>query len=278
MGSIGEDSRDRLVDSGILDHKKEMLGLNRGSTNIINRYGAEVTTMDSAEAQKHLTHMVNKSKDARGLSGIARAYGAQPKDLVDQTMAGFNASEGHMTFLQGDKPRVNVGKNIPAILDTGDAKDSKYTHALIHHHEADELRYGTQAMHNPKTSVDIKGAIMPTTRFGQTGHMSAKVIAQESAHLAITPSPIRAKWGEGRVMGGEAKAMRHYSKGNTFDYAFSGKPDMRTAQRVDKAWSAVNKPELVRAKGLVDAIPDPKPGIFASGINAIKAFKLRAGK
>ena len=184
---IGEKGRDLLRSKGILDSAREAKGLDVGSANIIKRYGGRVTNMNTDELGEHAREVFGKDPAFRHLHnrGILST-----DDMVSQVRMVSNSSANHVSMPYGEQPIVNRGSKIPDLLPIKDPANHQFTNSLIHRHEVDELRYGQQALKTNRKSVPVGGGRLIATTFGQTGHLSPKVIMREQQNMAGAPEEV----------------------------------------------------------------------------------------
>ena len=177
-------------------------------------------------------------------------------------------SSGHLA-LPGSKNRiVSSGDYIPGAVganaDTFDkvntihsiigrpiqTKSDMYTKAIIDRHEADELRY---AMHARKTKghhLYLDGIKAELTGTPQ-GHISHKVILNESSHVALAPKGTRRDMTTMRNnLSYEPDAIRELQN-TSFEYGKSAVPDRRLGNRLNRAQVKANT-EAIKANMTTD--------------------------
>ena len=258
IGALGEKSRALLESKGILNYGKEMAGLNTGSANIIKNKGGIVTHHDAGSFREAMSTAYDQEP---GLQAIGKAGILDKNTYVSSTGQAFDLSKGSVGVTYGKQPFVNKGNGMPHIFNTGNAEEDAYGAAILHRHEANELRYGITAARTPNKSVDIQGTHMPATMFGQTGHLSPKVITRESADVAIAPPAVKDKFvkarttiqeGLGTLEGPGLDMMAKLKYKRNFNYGESGVHDKNVGVLAEKAYMRVNKPQLNTIKQMTD--------------------------
>lgn len=252
FGCLGAKSKQLLQSAGILDHTRELNGLNTGSANIINRYGGKITCVKPSEVGKTYSSTLDSEPHFKAMID----KGLIDKDtMVNSVVEGAEFAKGHVSSIYGKVPSVNKGYGVPDALSTGNAKHNDYISAIMHRHEADELRFARTAMKDPRKNVDILGGKSLLTAFGHTGHVSPKVIAQESAHVAIAPESIKNTFHNARTNlddgVGEGKAMAEFATKNMkrpFEYSQSGRVDKSLGSKMERAYISANKPNTLKIK------------------------------
>lgn len=196
ISEIGEKGRDILRSKGILDSAREAKGLDVGSANIIKRYGGKVTSMSVDELGEHARDVFGKDPAFKLLNdkGVLST-----RNMVSQVRMTVGASAGHVSIPYGKQPIVNRGNKIPDLLPIKDPANQQFANSLIHRHEADELRYGQQALRTNRKSFPIGDGRLVATTFAQTGHLSPKVIMREQQNMAGAPEEVNKVFSNART-------------------------------------------------------------------------------
>ena len=242
---LSEAARARIMDAGLVNHKKDMEGLAKGTVNIVKKYKGKITHMDSGElAHEALidskSGVVKKMMDA---SGLDLEGNAEHRKMIRDHFRGIATAGGnHLSLVKsGLVNQGNMrlpGSILPTVGKLPERKTlgDRYTRQLLLRHEADELRYGRQSMSNPKLGYEYKGDRAPATNV-PAGHMSHKVMGRESANIAMAPDDVNTYMHSMRNTTGEAPAYAQHGH----VYGKSAKYDRNTMHTLDKLTAKGNK-------------------------------------
>lgn len=252
-GNLSEENQQKLKSKKILNHKKEMEGLNKGTENILKKYNGKI--VPAKEFDKTIIGY-NKNHD------IYKDFNMSSSDLkaqVTNARRGGGGFAGGIDFRKKGPPVMAKGniskspiiKNLNETLnrfykkdiglkDVKSKTDKKYLSAILTRHEADEIRHATKSINNKKNSIQYKGTTTPITNTN-TGHLSPKVIVGESAHAAIAPKSVKNFMTNLRAHGGsDVNLLKEYGRG--MEYSKSGVFNNSAGRKITKVIRTFNRP------------------------------------
>ncbi|MGL5715943.1 MAG: DUF5661 family protein [Paraclostridium sp.] len=267
LGQIGEDGINKLVDSGVLDRTKELKGLRRGTQNIAKKehtklfrnpeHAAGYTTRATKEHAKKLQGIDISPSDAAAFKDQVANMGPFGSPMSHYPGKMFHTAHVQKNAYPKAKKMVNsqlsqfgadVKKDGMISIPRKDKESKKWAQALLERHEIDETRFGSRAMNNKKTSINTpEHGWRPTTNF--SSHMTPKVVAAESANVAVAPKNARDAFTKMRRLNEstighantEVGALKDIS-GGRIDYGKSGNYDKKGANKAEKHISNIMKP------------------------------------
>lgn len=190
IGAMSESDRQRLLDSKVLDYEKEIAGLNAGSENIAKKQNFDHRKFGFFDAGKRWkkilkSHPSYESKPGKTLT----AYGSA---LTSKILGGGNLSlvdpseKVRPVAYKGKFGKIIAANNL---LDKKDNLSNRYADAIANRHEVDEIREAKKVYNDQKKYRNINGTKEAYTR--AQSHISPKVIARESANVAVAPKTVR---------------------------------------------------------------------------------------
>jgi hypothetical protein len=235
--NFSENNRERLENSGILNHEKELGGLNKGTDEIIRKNNIQVTNHDNPKGlAKEINKRIKKNE-------LLKAQGYNSKDVSKQ-MAQNGAAGGyyfgfpdvrgnHLLNIGGVSKNIYTKNNV-----RGDnSLHDRYLNGLIKRHETDEVREGIKQMNNPKKHLRFKDDKVALGALS-SGHDSANVIGRESANVAIAPKDAKNTMTGMRNATYETNGLR--AAGH--EYGRSGVFDKKLFSKINKDVVKQNKP------------------------------------
>jgi hypothetical protein len=184
--NFSEGIRPKLEQSGVLNHEKELSGLNKGSDEIIRKKNITVThhqnpqdlTKEFYERIKD-NNIMKTQIDPSAAAGMAAQNGAFGRYFVGMA----NDRGNHMLNL-GDLTNAPAFKG--KMSKVKDSLHNRYMEGIVKRHEVDEIREGIKQFENPKKHLKRDGSkiILGST---DGGHNTPKVLGRESANIAYSP-------------------------------------------------------------------------------------------
>ncbi len=217
----------KLLDSGVYNPDKELKGLRRGTHAILGKNGAKMTRNPYQASAGYLEIMrdynrklTNNPKYQLKNSTIKRVKQNAPTDEAysfNRNLAYKNSGKPlesikgktgftyipkgeHNKMVNQDGPETKKWfKDVMGIepISRRDRANKKWTQAITERHEADEIRYANNT--RKKGLLDKQNTPKDPGRY--FSHVSPKVLAQESANVAMMPREIK---------NNKYKAMRNY--------------------------------------------------------------------
>lgn len=276
LGKIGEKGVEKLVDSGVLNRKKELKGLRRGTHNILRKenakmlrkpehfagigvrnargvYGKGGYSLDTEDVSALSNQFKNMGAGAvpdvnvKGVKhkGIAHV----PKDADKRVTSMINNSINTNNEWLSKKEKAKTLKGISR----KDREAKKWQQAIYERHEADEVRFGNKVMNSKKHTMNINGMKGYTTQYGS--HMTPKVLVAESSNVALAPKATKDKMKHLRnynqksdgYKNTEMGGLKHRS-GGKFQYGESAVYDKKLGKKLENSVSKSNKQDF-RAMG-----------------------------
>lgn len=244
VGGLDDVNYHRLISSGILNHEKELAGLNKGTEAIISHKGGVVVRPDISSEQFAKHFVENKAKGSDYMKDYMRVNGVTKEQIARQLAESRDISGGYMsgafTGGGGVVSKGNIQNLNKSLKDIFHAKitpfenplDRKYADAIMNRHEANELGTAHNLMKNKKNSLAYKNERVSMAN--TDGHNSPKVIVHESGHVAIAPKATKDYM---RAMREVTNEIKNY-KDNGFDYGVSGVYNKNTGKKLER--KAVN--------------------------------------
>lgn len=242
IGNLSDSQRKKLEDKGILNYDKERRGLNRGTDNILKKYNVEKLTgeeftnriTDNLSRVNIFKHFPKKDIEASTGERIKGGFGAIV-DINNKNRPGIMLGGDITKKLEGT-PLESHGKHMSQ-------KNRAYVRAMTKRHETDEIRSGVKNLKNKKLSAIVQGQRLPVTDYA--GHMSPKVVMQESAHTAVAPKEAKDFFDKMREFTGEKESFRlspgahEYGKSGTFNNSLSRKLNRLMAKAGKQAYKSL---------------------------------------
>jgi len=239
IGELSEAAVRKLKDLKILNHKKELAGLNKGTENIVKHHGGTIGNFNANRVGKLYSQEIKHNKLIKGMI----ADGTMSKeDMLNGLKSQHKATHGFMSISGNHTKAVVKGK-----LKKGNALDTmmgglpkgrtnkQYAEAIMNRHEADELRFGQSALKGRKNNIIMNGEKTPAGQY--QSHITTKVLGAESANTAIAPKDVRKKMMELRDTTGETPALKTVG----LDYGKSGVYDKPLNQKINAMQVKPNK-------------------------------------
>lgn len=275
LGRIGEKGIEKLVESGVLNRKKELKGLRRGTQGILKKEQAKMFRNSEHFAGIGTKNAVNNARKAGG------SYSAEDIATAKETLKNMGPGAMPGIDVKGIKHkgvahvRKNSDKQVRNLINDNvideynsyadkkmkslkpiprkDRESKKWKQALFERHEADEVRFGNKAMKSKNKVMDIDGVKYPTTMF--SSHISPKVLVAESANVALAPKNAKnsmkhlRNYNQKQVGHSQTEmgALKEHS-GKKFQYGKSGAYDKKTAKKLENNVSRVTK-DMYRSNG-----------------------------
>jgi hypothetical protein len=252
VGNLSDDAISKLTSKGILNHERELAGLNKGTENIIKSKGGKAISGFSddqlADAALGIAQSNHYVKD------LMKSLGVDSDSMRDAFKDAAKTNSGFMTLFDpngngGFVHRGNIEKlpkNINKALGTRLALPKKqldrdFTEAVINRHEANELSHASNIIKkNKKAVVEYKGQKIPVAN--AASHITPKVIANESANVAIAPKETKKFMAAMRDATGELEGYNDLG----LNYGKSGQYSKSTGAKLQRAVVAENKPDILK--------------------------------
>lgn len=194
--NLSAESINRLKQSGILNSEKELKGLWKGTDKILGANNAKsIKNLDKATS--FMANSFKPTMDAETYKEMAPYIKSSIRDAM--AFGGPEATKG--TGFKFDSimhaPRNAASKLSDFVQDNGmgelkgisrkNREARRWADAIIARHEADEIRFGKKVMSNPKMMADVGYGSRPTPLTRYYSHITPKVLAAESANVALAP-------------------------------------------------------------------------------------------
>ena len=257
FGDLSEESKKLLIDKGILNHKKEMDGLNKGTANIFKQNNAQITT------GKYTNRANNMKRRKEGEMTIGNMSFPAAVNLGDE---GNKASRVYMptnTNLYDSVINNRAGSKL-------NKSEKDYLEAVIRRHEADELRASAKISRKDmanyskgktKNLGNIIGHSEHTAIKANTGgHVSPEVVHRESANAAIAPDKVRdsmknlrvsekelddkGRYGFNKLVNRKIEPINYEKEVDKIEYGKSAVLDKKKVKRDKKELGTRINPEL----------------------------------
>lgn len=199
LGNIGEEGVSKLIDSGIFNRGKELQGLKKGTNRILGKNNAKMYRDPRIPAALITKGQSKLFTDKFGFTATPGDLAASMKSIMEEAGPAFGdgALSPHSGLLDGltmvnknqnkrlyDYAGKNVGK-----IPRKDRESKKWLQAIIERHEADEIRMGKKILANKnKVTNPTIFQLTPDKMTGFYSHVSPKVMAAESANIALAPN------------------------------------------------------------------------------------------
>lgn len=270
FGNLSEKSIQRLKDAGILDHKKELEGLKKGTENIVTKGGGII---DTTRRGKHLKRQSKQLTKAMDLSeSMAILNDLEPNSLRAKLMG--KAAEKFSGMGSGIMRKANrnfitippSADGVRGAIGVGDAArrpglggkllmkaqgmddpfstfkymprklEKDYANAIFARHEADEFRAAKKLI--AKGDYEQIGRAKVPTSKRVFSHISPEVLHRESANVAIAPRNTKRFVEDVRTLSFEKDYLKQhgldYGKSGVFDKKLSAK-NVKNQGKVYKA-------------------------------------------
>lgn len=273
IGELSDDGIKKLTDSGILNHKKELAGLKRGTENIVARSGG---IMDTSKRGKVIRkNLIEKYRESPALQSGAEYY-QNPKKITEkiknklqemavskQSKAMHRANNGFITapaYGREDfqsvvsagnalkKPsagqrrlykKMGIDDPFTALRDNikkKDKSDKEWVNALFARHEADELRAAKRLVNQKGKHIQIEDLKVPQSN--AFSHLTPEVLHRESANAAIAPKKVKDALTKVRSNTGETNYLRNVGD---LEYGKSGVFNKRLSRQNEKTQIQANR-------------------------------------
>lgn len=242
FGHLSEEAVNKLKDSHILDHEKELSGLIKGSDNIAKKEGVVVKDFKPGEVKSDVKQ---EFKDKR-FGVIAR--NAITRSQVNNTKftngnITFHHSKGTNIYkgdFAGSKTMKMINPEL-AHLNQG-SLEHRYTNALAFRHELDEARASRHLSHSlPNHDTNIPN---------YHSHVAPSVITRESANVAIAPDKVKNVMKKIRGRGPERIT---YSKLTNKEYGKDADINISKMRKIDDKYvreHGYSKEQMRKANGM----------------------------
>lgn len=192
LGNLGQESIQKLKDVGLLNHQKEMIGLRKGSNNIVKNIGGFIDNSENGNLYK--SYIKTKFKDDYSKKEIRSLLRRNKRDAA---FSMFPFDEDYVGIIRVGNGKVTLGNRISSRIENQPLHNPKrylktdfdkaYDFALKERHEADEFREGYKLIKKDNfASKDV------------FSHISPEVLKRESANVAIAPDKVKRLWIKGR--------------------------------------------------------------------------------
>lgn len=243
--TIGDASKQRLLDNDIHNYKRELEGLNTGSENILRKYFPDKKVISKIEdiepAVNSVADMVASMKSASGIkmslkdrkelipSLTESILKSGPSETSIMGNSGFinpykgYISKGNLSEKAFNESSLNIDKWYDYVKGTK-SLEQNYADAISFRHEVDELR---SAVHGLKNRLIIKNPENDTAMFynpshtsnfnRKSNHDSTDVLFREGVNVAIAPPKTKDAFLKMRIRNIEAAMIPQYGKGAVVD-------------------------------------------------------------
>lgn len=269
LGKIGEKGIEKLVDSGVLNRKKELKGLRRGTHNILRKENAKMLRKPEhfagigTRSSKNMYEKAGVKLDAEDIAAMKDSIkNMGPAGMPDLNIEGVkykgvahvrkgagkrvnkmvNEQSEMLNDMLPDDKKIKKLKNIPR----KDRESKKWQQAILERHEADEVRFGNKVMKSKKHTMDMNGMKQPTTNFAS--HLTPKVLVAESSHAALAPKNAKNSMKNLRSFNEnfighentEMGALKNYA-GGKFEYGANAVYDKKAGKKAENFISRTRK-------------------------------------
>lgn len=191
----------KLVDAGIYNKDRELRGLRRGTQNILRKENAKLVSnarkAGAANAELYKKDFMLEKGKVPSAKTIERYKKEPAKNMASDsliteykpTSSVLGRGRNHLVFVPKNEHNVAKSTAINDRLSRRDRDGRKWNQALTERHEADEIRYGNRLIEKSKKKGTDPTQAMYSINGG--AHISPKVIAQESANVAVAPRSIK---------------------------------------------------------------------------------------
>ena len=204
---LGDKSKQKLINAGVLDYKKELQGIRRGTHALNLKNDIKLTRKAGpfgGVLQEDIDNQFKKGFRSTPYKQYAKEEleGQKGKDLIAETGAmnmvsstgeKFKSAKGKGGMQYVPKGAYNKLTENPSLQSIGfgkenriprrDRESKKWVQAILERHEADEGRYGRAIKEKDKYRIDDQAGVK--TRYAS--HINPKVLARESTNVAIAP-------------------------------------------------------------------------------------------
>ena len=271
-------SKSKLIGSGILNHEKELSGLNRGSENIVKHVGGKLIDWgkDGSAVLDEIGKNMNSTQAGRYQQG-SKLW--SKKQLKNNVSYATKPSAGWVSMppTENHPGLVSKGYKVPDLLGVNpDRKslDNRYAEGVIFRHEADELRTAAKNRLGKKTGLEIGDNKVQISMTPQS-HSGPSVIARESANVAIAPANVRKSFT--KLRGRER--LQSDRLGHPLNYGKAALPDAKAMKQMDIAQSDVNRWQANEVKKSTEEAMrmNPEPAAASEGMSMNKKLLVGGG-
>lgn len=191
----------RLVDAGIYNKNKELQGLRRGTHNILRQENAKLVSnarkAGAANAELNKKDFLLEKGKPLSKRTVERYKKEPTKNMASDsliteykpTSSVLGRGRNHLVFVPKNEHNVAKSTKEADRLSRRDRDGRKWNQALTERHEADEVRYANRLIEKARKKSTDPTQAMYSINGG--AHISPKVIAQESANVAVAPRSIK---------------------------------------------------------------------------------------
>lgn len=269
LGDIGEEGVNKLINSGIFDRGKELKGLKKGTDKILGKNNAKLyrkAEPAAGQVAKKTWERFLDTVDPKELSDTdIWAPGELLETMTEAKRTMMNQMRnmgpfGSPTASGAGKSAVayvpkNAGNHVKELLNKNygpgvisktprkDRESKKWLQAILDRHEADEVRTGTKIYKNKNKMADM-GSGMDQHITGFYSHMTPKVLASESANVALAPKGAKKYMNELRnidIPGWPGTEASSFAENTGIEYGKSGVYNRLKASQGEKKILKENK-------------------------------------
>ncbi|MDF2841604.1 MAG: hypothetical protein K0R00_30 [Herbinix sp.] len=291
LGTLSDLARRELVKKNILNYNRELKGLEKGTKAIAKDYKVKTTSnpltygkalfkdihkpnAEYVAEQKFKSKGINPAEKAlkvnfeaasRSISGVKDGAGSVSKSRVAYAPSKSKIDQEFADNVYQKEHVFSMSKPVKKDFD-------KWNKAISLRHEVDENRATQQVekkLKNKKNGM-IKHDFRPE-QIGNSAHVSPKVIARESANVAVAPLHTRNFYKALRATSGETADPKYlkmypgakkFQKGKTYEtyglkYGDSGVYDKKLADQMEKQVAEENfkkRAPIVASKNVSDYV------------------------
>ncbi|MDF2841689.1 MAG: hypothetical protein K0R00_115 [Herbinix sp.] len=245
VGGLSDKSVNRLMSSGVLNHEKELAGLNKGTENILKSKGAK--SVSGFTPDDMADRAISSVKSRKFFMDQIKSVGGDPEDYRQDLKDAFEAGGGFQSMLGahggGFAHKGDINKLTKTLKGMGaDLKsfenptDRKFTEAIINRHEANEINHGSNLLKSKRSSIAYKDQRVPMA--DTSSHISPKVILNESADTAIAPKATKEYMKKMRGVTGELDGYKELG----LNYGESGVYNKNLGNKLQRSVVKENRP------------------------------------
>lgn len=208
--------RAKLIRSGILNRRKELAGLEKGTENIAKKLNVPIVSNTPAQWAKRFLaasqavsgSKIDKNPDlVRQIANIFKGGGgASTIAPMRSDLKGFWAINKTNSKDWFDSSFFKIDKHYKG----GKASfPQRYLDAIINRHEANEAAFASRLLKHPRgRMLNKQGIPFPATL--DSGHVHPGVVTRESTHAALAPKKTKEAMVKARTSSGEIAAHENY--------------------------------------------------------------------
>lgn len=239
FGTLSEEGVKRLKSTGVLNHKKEMDGLNKGTSNMIKEMNLDVSRTGVKKTVGNLLSNFDNPK--------LKIKGSGPMSMP--SYGGSSRNKVHLPSFTKDFSE-ELGKKRGRV-DIAGSGNRKYVDAVVQRHEIDEARayrkyFKDKGGRNAFQNIE---QVAPHTK--GNSHFAPDVIFRESANVAIAPKSVKRSMRGMRNYSGELKENDTYLR--KLKYGKDAVVDNKLLKETNKTNTGSNN----FVKGFYPNNPDP---------------------